>query len=1006
MYVAQLRPTTLIFHVCVAVLAVVMLCSCSGDAPQLSRTQEAYNLLDSARNEQHRGHLREAIGIMRSVRSIPVSQLSSEVQTAFDHVLAGFLFDAQQYASCLNVIAGHIDPPTAEGLPAPGTALLIAHTLKKLGDTALAIEWYRLAEAQISSEVVADINRNLAWLFAAQQQYDSAWARYHRSRELSEQREWADINGRAWWHFITGRLQLGTGKLHEAHSEIDKGLSILENLTISSQGSEVSVRKSILNAVEVDVRRHTQAEGRWLRILERITRFVNNDTVVVAPSEKPADASAVNALSDIAPFALRTLQRRSYPMSSHYMITDATVDDRGWLWLSTLNGLYLMCGNSMIPVRTGSSNQRGPLRSIASQGHLLLTRGYDYSNDTVEQASIAPQDSSSAVPHVRGFTWKRISTPFGVPTAITTIVGTDSIAAVFPSGYVVVRSLSDLATATLMRAGPSTPLKNATSATSLNSDSLLLGTTNGLWRLDRSSNRLSPFTPRANRGMFESIENVVVLENGNVALSSSARYTAILKRNNLNSVLWAGEEANTLLEMATALRHNKSLLLSIERIRTQRSHIDFDRIPPRLRNQIGGSRKWKPSRSSAILNDSIVCITFPGHIGIADAKTNSIVLYQLPSTAGDFDPTTPKVYRLSASSVAMVRDSSLYEGDLTEAAPRSGLTMIACRAVDSAEYCIVSDGGTVHLPSNQRTVIIAAARPRAYGSIDIPTIGKASWLEQPHDFQLGSAHTLSGLKPGLNTITFRSTDVPYAATLRIIVDPALTETWWFWTALGAVVVALGTILALYLRQVARYRRAELERTAMLERVKIGQDLHDAVGADLVRITMILNRPDDVPREELARIAREANRTLRDIIWTSSAPQTVDAVLAQILERIRTIAVEAGLELSTELSTHVAPYPMQATLIRDLVLIVTESITNIIKHARASVIRARITTSASKLHIAISDNGIGFDVNAAHQGMGLPGMRQRAERSGISLTIRSAPDAGSEVELIVSFEGVS
>jgi signal transduction histidine kinase len=193
---------------------------------------------------------------------------------------------------------------------------------------------------------------------------------------------------------------------------------------------------------------------------------------------------------------------------------------------------------------------------------------------------------------------------------------------------------------------------------------------------------------------------------------------------------------------------------------------------------------------------------------------------------------------------------------------------------------------------------------------------------------------------------------------------------------------------------------------MMERVKIGQDLHDAVGADLVRITMILNRPDDVPREELARIAREANRTLRDIIWTSSAPQTVDAVLAQILERIRTIAVEAGLELFKELSTHVAPYPMQATLIRDLVLIVTESITNIIKHARASVIRARITTSASKLHIAISDNGIGFDVNAAHQGMGLPGMRQRAERSGISLTIRSAPDAGSEVELIVSFEGVS
>jgi two-component system sensor histidine kinase UhpB len=192
----------------------------------------------------------------------------------------------------------------------------------------------------------------------------------------------------------------------------------------------------------------------------------------------------------------------------------------------------------------------------------------------------------------------------------------------------------------------------------------------------------------------------------------------------------------------------------------------------------------------------------------------------------------------------------------------------------------------------------------------------------------------------------------------------------------------------------------------MERVKIGQDLHDAVGADLVRITMILNRPDDVPREELARIAREANRTLRDIIWTSSAPQTADAVLAQIVERIRTIAVEAGLELDLEIANEIASVPMQASLIRDLVLIVTESITNIVKHARATVIHTCITSSESALHIVLRDNGIGFDVNAAYQGMGLPGMRQRADQSGISLTIRSMPDNGSEVILIVSFEGVS
>jgi signal transduction histidine kinase len=98
--------------------------------------------------------------------------------------------------------------------------------------------------------------------------------------------------------------------------------------------------------------------------------------------------------------------------------------------------------------------------------------------------------------------------------------------------------------------------------------------------------------------------------------------------------------------------------------------------------------------------------------------------------------------------------------------------------------------------------------------------------------------------------------------------------------------------------------------------------------------------------------------------------------------------------------------MQASLIRDLVLIVTECITNIIKHARATVVRAHVTFFESKLHIVLRDNGIGFDINAAYQGMGLPGMRQRAERSGILLTIRSVQNTGTEVKLIVSLEGVS
>jgi len=175
----------------------------------------------------------------------------------------------------------------------------------------------------------------------------------------------------------------------------------------------------------------------------------------------------------------------------------------------------------------------------------------------------------------------------------------------------------------------------------------------------------------------------------------------------------------------------------------------------------------------------------------------------------------------------------------------------------------------------------------------------------------------------------------------------------------------------------------------------------------VRMNMILNRTDqDIPREELSRIAREANRTLRDIIWTSKETQTVDAVVAALAERIRTIATEVNLALDLALPDALPTHPMPPERVRDLVLIITECITNIIKHAQATVVHANVGYSNSTLHITVADNGVGIQSAGTNRGMGLPGMRQRAERSGMTLVIQSTSDSGTTLELIVPFEGVT
>ena len=89
-------------------------------------------------------------------------------------------------------------------------------------------------------------------------------------------------------------------------------------------------------------------------------------------------------------------------------------------------------------------------------------------------------------------------------------------------------------------------------------------------------------------------------------------------------------------------------------------------------------------------------------------------------------------------------------------------------------------------------------------------------------------------------------------------------------------------------------------------------------------------------------------------------------------------------------------------------IVQESLTNIIKHAKASDVSVCLNRDEKdqengSLHkigirLVIKDNGIGFD-ETSHQGLGLLGMRERIEVLGGSFVLRSAINQG--VEIIVS-----
>ena len=90
----------------------------------------------------------------------------------------------------------------------------------------------------------------------------------------------------------------------------------------------------------------------------------------------------------------------------------------------------------------------------------------------------------------------------------------------------------------------------------------------------------------------------------------------------------------------------------------------------------------------------------------------------------------------------------------------------------------------------------------------------------------------------------------------------------------------------------------------------------------------------------------------------------------------------------------------------VLLLVQESIHNALKHGNPTRIEVTVNDdrATGTLRALVADDGRGFAVGAAagpREGhFGIQGMRERAERLGGSLSVRSRPGGGTTVEAIV------
>ena len=208
--------------------------------------------------------------------------------------------------------------------------------------------------------------------------------------------------------------------------------------------------------------------------------------------------------------------------------------------------------------------------------------------------------------------------------------------------------------------------------------------------------------------------------------------------------------------------------------------------------------------------------------------------------------------------------------------------------------------------------------------------------------------------------------------------------------------------------------SHLESVRESERARIARELHDELGSVLTALKMDLSwiakatiaKHKSFPAEKFARIIRTVDSAIQTTrkITTELRPSILDnlGLWAAIEWQAQQMEERLGINVQLEIGPHENDSDLDSNRATALFRIVQEALTNVARHANASVIEIRARASEDEVTIEVSDNGRGMDSGqlVGTASLGLLGMYERARSFGGETQIVSAPAGGTTVRVRV------
>ncbi len=248
------------------------------------------------------------------------------------------------------------------------------------------------------------------------------------------------------------------------------------------------------------------------------------------------------------------------------------------------------------------------------------------------------------------------------------------------------------------------------------------------------------------------------------------------------------------------------------------------------------------------------------------------------------------------------------------------------------------------------------------------------------------------------------------ATFAFSIAPHFWQRWQFYLAGVLIVVGLAISVHRYrLHWQRRVLKLDEQRALSLQRSRIARDLHDDLGAALTGLALEI---DVVGREnsrastiterlgETAQRTRELAERMREVVWATNPRCDTASSLADFLEeQISHFLRNADILVDLEFPEEIPSIPIDGDARHQITLSVREGLANIVRHARATCVEARLEFTDKTVLLSLKDNGRGFNPETV-AGNGLGNMRSRMEQIGGTFQCISHPGAGTEIRFCV------